>query len=315
MYQKDSSVLDKPKILRVALAAVGLVLVTVSVLDFSMDLVGRLGSLVLTDPERLTLAVNRLFAFRLAPMIIGIALAMGAALWLKIPAWIGWALSTIQAMSDKHVLVLVVTLYASLAIVKLASTPLGFDEAYNLTVPRNLLLQGFYGSTVRGIPVAFDPFISTGPAVLGPIAGLFHLFGDSMSVARLAMAAYHLVFIVIFTHLVNRWIGRSAIPLAFLLLISLPDHLFQASSVLGELPAAMWFLTGLAIADGIEHKAQTKRNRRIAIVSAGLVWGLAILSKPTFVVMLAFSTAVVVYLGVRNSLGGPELRAWPFLTG
>lgn len=301
-------------ILRRALLGLGLVLVATTALDFSINLTGRLGGLIISDTDRLSDAVDRMFAFRVMPMTIGILLIVGAIFWLRLPRFVIRAGSLLQALRYRHILGLVLSFYISVTIIKLVTAPLGFDEGYNLTVSRNLALHGFYGSTVRGVPVPFDPFVSTGPAVLAPIGSLFRLLGDTVVLARLVMLAYHLMFIVILILLTNKWIGRTAIPIALLVMISIPGHFFQTTAILGEVPAVMWYLAGLLIADHLATDSSTGRHRQIAIVIAGLMWGLAALSKPTFLVMIASSAAIAVYLKIRNKLARYELGMWLSMT-
>ncbi|HUW13264.1 MAG TPA: hypothetical protein VM537_26305 [Anaerolineae bacterium] len=316
MHENASGPDKESTVVRLTLVGLGLCLVTASLLDFVMNLAGSLGQLVIGDADRLAAALNRLLPFRLLPLAVGVALVMGSALWFKIPACVFRTKSVVRAIWDRHGLVLVLVLYASLTIATLVLTPLGFDEAYNLTVPRNLALHGFYGSTVRGTQIPFDPFISTGPAVLGPIGLLFYLLGDSILVARLVMVAHHLLLVILVLFLVDRWIGRRAIPLAVLVLMGIPGHLFQASSVLGELPAVMWFLGGVVTANqALRAGSSLQPQGRIAVVGSGVMWGLAVLSKPTFVVMLGSSLAIVIYLRMRHDLDAGELRWWLSIIG
>ena len=130
------------------------------------------------------------------------------------------------------------------------------DEAFNLTVPRNLLAGLGYTSdgTLSGSTLTpFDPRISTGPLVLLPVAGVLMLGVDPVIGARLVPLAYWVLLLVGCAVLGRRVAGRSgaliavALPLAFNTAESV-SPIQGPADLLGEIPAAaliVWALIAL----------------------------------------------------------------------
>ncbi|MCA9749954.1 MAG: hypothetical protein KC414_12670, partial [Romboutsia sp.] len=77
---------------------------------------------------------------------------------------------------------------------------ISFDEAYNLQVPVNLATNGQYasnGSQFDGTPKLFDPFISTGPTLLAPIAFMFKFFGVGVWQYRIITFIIYIIFCIL----------------------------------------------------------------------------------------------------------------------
>jgi len=85
--------------------------------------------------------------------------------------------------------------------------PWGFDESYNLQIVQNLRLGNGYATNgaVRGVgPYLFDPYISTGPAVLFPIYLVASIVRNTLLASRLVMLAYFLLMLVFLYRLTPR---------------------------------------------------------------------------------------------------------------
>jgi 4-amino-4-deoxy-L-arabinose transferase-like glycosyltransferase len=212
-----------------------------------------------------------------------------------------------RVVSLSRIRALFIPLYLIFTVAYSYILPLGFDEAYNLQEPRNLISQGFYGSQVRGERVLFDPFISTGPAVLLPIAGSFRLFGDTIIVARIVMFSYHLVMVFLFCYLVKKWYGKNATGLALLVLMTIPGQFFLAVSVLGEVPAMMFFLAGIALLDG---SGDDSKRRTLNSIGCGLMWGLCILAKPTLVMLLIGVLQMLLWMWTTGRSDWARIQPW-----
>ncbi|MGB4136599.1 MAG: hypothetical protein WA971_08540, partial [Microbacterium sp.] len=96
------------------------------------------------------------------------------------------------------------------------------DEAFNITVPLNLLHGLGYTSdgTLSGSMLSpFDPRISTGPAVLLPVAGVLATGIDPVIGARLVPLGYWMLLLaglaVLGVRLGGRWAAllATAVPL------------------------------------------------------------------------------------------------------
>ncbi|WP_295014305.1 hypothetical protein [uncultured Microbacterium sp.] len=162
------------------------------------------------------------------------------------------------------------------------------DEAFNLTVPRNLLAGWGYTSdgTLSGsTPTPFDPRISTGPVVLLPVAAVLATGLDPILGARLIPLAYWLLLLGGLAVLGRRLSGRFGaltavtVPLAFDTAGGF-SPIQGPADLLGEVAAAAWIVWGLVVL-----------RRRPWL--AGLFLGLAVQAKLIAVLALpAFAVAL-----------------------
>ncbi|MCD2444218.1 hypothetical protein LQ757_18200 [Agromyces sp. SYSU K20354] len=162
----------------------------------------------------------------------------------------------------------------------LTSVRLWEDEAFNLTVPLNLLRGLGYSSdgTLSGSTITpFDVRISTGPVVMLPIAGLLALGIEPVLAGRLVGLLGWILLLgslwLIGRRLGGRWAGlvAAAVPLAYAA-DPLPSPIQTPIDVLGEVTAA-----------GLLAAALVVLHRRPWL--AGLLVGLAIQTK--FIALLA----------------------------
>src|SRR5262249_10621757 len=84
-------------------------------------------------------------------------------------------------------LLIVIVITAGI-VIHLGEFPLTwFDEGYTSHVAQLLITKGIYGTYTVTNTYPFDPFVSSGPGVVLPIALMFKLFGTSVFQARLAL--------------------------------------------------------------------------------------------------------------------------------
>ncbi|MEI5583403.1 MULTISPECIES: hypothetical protein [unclassified Agromyces] len=186
-------------------------------------------------------------------------------------------------------LVALVVANAAVLIPGIATVRLWEDEAFNLTVPLNLVQGLGYTSdgTLSGSELAtFDVRISTGPVMLLPIAGLVALGVDPVlagrAVATLGYAGLLAALALVGHRLGGRWAALVAvsIPLAFET-AAMPSPIQTPADILGEVTAAAFLAAALLFV-----------HRRPWL--AGLLLGLAIQVK--FIALLAvpaFALAVL----------------------
>ncbi|MFK3676460.1 hypothetical protein ACI2IP_01930 [Microbacterium sp. NPDC090218] len=185
------------------------------------------------------------------------------------------------------------------------------DEAFNLTVPRNLLDGLGYSSdgALSGSTITpFDPRISTGPVVLLPVAAMLATGMDPVIAARLIPLAFWVALLiglaVIGRRIGGRWAAllAVAVPLAFSAGAGV-SPIQGPADLLGEIPAAALVVWALIVLP-----------RRAWL--AGLLVGLAIQAKLIAILVLpAFAIALWVlsdgtgWQRVRETLR----RSWPSL--
>ncbi len=177
------------------------------------------------------------------------------------------------------------------------------DEALNLTVPLNLLAGLGYASdgALSGSTITlFDARISTGPAVLLPVAAVLATGIDPVIGARLVPLAYWALLLaglwVLGRRIGGRWAAlvAVAVPLAFTTSATV-SPIQGPADLLGEIPAAALLVWALVVLP-----------RRAWL--AGLLVGLAIQAK--LIALLALPAFAVALLLLAPGTGWARIRAW-----
>lgn len=182
------------------------------------------------------------------------------------------------------------------------------DEAFNLTVPRNLLGGLGYSSdgALSGSTITpFDPRISTGPVVLLPVAAILATGADAVIGARLVPLAYWVLLLaglaVLGRRIGGRWAALIAIavPLAFTTSAGV-SPIQGPADLLGEIPAAALLVWALIVLP-----------RRAWL--AGLLLGLAVQAK--LIALLALPAFAVALWVLADGRGWARVldtlrRAW-----
>ncbi|WP_226532004.1 hypothetical protein [Microbacterium paraoxydans] len=179
--------------------------------------------------------------------------------------------------------------------------PFWEDEAFNLTVPRNLLDGLGYSSdgALSGSTITpFDPRISTGPVVLLPVAALLATGMDPVLAARLVPLAFWVALLaglaVLGRRIGGRWAALLAVsvPLAFTAGAGV-SPIQGPADLLGEIPAAALIVWALIVLP-----------RRAWL--AGLLLGLAIQAK--FIALLALPAFAVALWALSDGAGWARVR-------
>ncbi|MDP3949068.1 hypothetical protein [Microbacterium sp.] len=177
------------------------------------------------------------------------------------------------------------------------------DEALNLTVPRNLLAGLGYASdgALSGSTITlFDARISTGPAVLLPVAALLATGIDPVIGARLVPLAYWMLLLaglwVLGRRIGGRWAAlvAVAVPLAFTTSAGV-SPIQGPADLLGEIPAAALLVWALVVLP-----------RRAWL--AGLLVGLAVQAK--LIALLALPAFAIALLLLAPGTGWARIWAW-----
>jgi 4-amino-4-deoxy-L-arabinose transferase-like glycosyltransferase len=207
------------------------------------------------------------------------------------------------------VLVLVVlVVHATVFFVGMVTSPLGFDEAFIIQAPLNLVEGNGYATenyASGGPKVLFDAVVSTGPVVGMPVALSFLLFGTSIEAARIVMLPFLALLLgslfVIGRRVGGRWAGLAAMAavLALNTRVDWPDSvLYGPSDAIGEFAAAALLALALALVPRVRGWV-------------GVVIGLAALTK--FIVFLAVPVFVIALLLVPRRGASWWARAWEVL--
>jgi hypothetical protein len=182
------------------------------------------------------------------------------------------------------------------------------DEAFNLTVPRNLLAGLGYssdGALSGSVITPFDPRISTGPVVLVPVAALLATGMDPVTAGRLIPLAFWIALLaglaVLGRRIGGRWAALLAVtvPLAFTAGAGV-SPIQGPADLLGEIPAAALIVWALVVLP-----------RRAWL--AGLLVGLAVQAK--LIALLALPAFAVALWVLADGRGWPRIvdtlrRSW-----
>lgn len=221
----------------------------------------------------------------------GVARRAGAAGWAAWSRRLGVA--AVVLLTAVHLVVFFVTMFTA---------PLGFDEAFMLQAPLNLVSGGGYASDgwQSPEPVFFDPVLSTGPVLELPIAVSFALFGVSIESARIVALPFFLLLLGSLVVLGRRAAGWWGAAAALGILLALNGRaqfpatvIYGPSDALGEYPAAALIALGLVL---------LPRQR----LWAAFAFGLAVLTKN--VALIALLGAFVAVLLVPSGRAGAARR-------
>jgi hypothetical protein len=97
-----------------------------------------------------------------------------------------------------------------------------FDEGSHLHVPKTLVQDGVYADRGSDGYGYFGPTTGVGPTVMLPIAGLFKLAGIGLLQARLVMAAYLVLTLILFALSARYLHGELTALIGSVLLLGAP---------------------------------------------------------------------------------------------
>ncbi len=183
-----------------------------------------------------------------------------------------------------HLLIVIVITVGIL--LRLSDYPLSwFDEGYTTHVAHLLVEKGVYG-TYNGLRLSpYDPFVSSGPGVVLPIAVSFKLFGEGVEQGRLALFPYSLLLGLSLFYLARYLYGQMmafltvlGVLVIFQWLVNIANldlsPLMLGRQVLGEVPAISMILLGLLI----WFKSWDRHSWQLTVL-AGVICGIGVLSK------------------------------------
>ena len=177
-----------------------------------------------------------------------------------------------------------------LALVNLTSYPTSwYDEGAYLHVPKTLIQYGRYAERSSEGFRYFSVSLGVGPTVLLPIAAMFKVFGISLWSARLVIVAYLIGSVICFFGLAKVLGGeRLAWVATALLVASRGVSLLEfGREALGEVPGFFFVVAGLWVWFADWEHADWRRA-----LAAGVLLGLATVTKPQYLIMIAPALAL-----------------------
>lgn len=157
-----------------------------------------------------------------------------------------------------------------------------FDEGSYLHVAKNFALHGVYADSSLDEWRYYGPAIAVGPTVLMPISFVYQLNGVSILGARLVIAVYGLLAVGSMYFLSRQVMPALASLLAAALLFTSPgvNFLYNARTVLGEVPGLFFTLAGLAVWLTIGNPGRPR------LIFAGVLFGLACITKNQYALIV-----------------------------
>lgn len=181
------------------------------------------------------------------------------------------------------VLVLVAGLTAFLLLYRLADYPAPwYDEGSHLHVAKNFAINGIYADYSSEGLRYYGPAVGVGPTVMLPTALLFQLFGVSIPLARLLIVVYGMLALVLVYLLGRKLINARAGVVALMILLLSPgvDFVYNARTVLGEIPGLFFLLAGLVLWLGPGQKSIGR------LAAVGILIGLACITKNQYALFI-----------------------------
>jgi len=125
-------------------------------------------------------------------------------------------------------------------------------------------------------------YVTTAYPVTYPIATSFSLFGIGLLQARSVMVLYLLGFVLMVYALARKEMNKNHIVATMFLIVTFAPLYGNGKNVLGEVPGLFFTLLFLLLVSYIEKKETTELD----FFGAGLMLGLAIVTKPIFFLLL-----------------------------
>jgi 4-amino-4-deoxy-L-arabinose transferase-like glycosyltransferase len=177
-----------------------------------------------------------------------------------------------------------------------------FDEGIHLQAARNLVEDGTYAARSADGTLDYAPTIGVGPTLLLPVAGALDIGGNDLLAARIVPAAYLLIATILLYLVTRSLFGRLAAVATTLIIFTMPslDWIETGRQVLGEVPALVFLLAG-----GI---CAARAKSRWAVAGAGLLLGLAMVTKGQYVLILPVTLVVLAAIDITRTRHRPA--AW-----
>jgi 4-amino-4-deoxy-L-arabinose transferase-like glycosyltransferase len=221
-------------------------------------------------------------------------------------------------------LVVLVGLALFLALVNLPYAPrTWFDEGSHLHVPKTLVQHGVYADISSEGYRYYGPTVGVGPTVMLPIALVFRLFGVGLLQGRLVIVAYLLVALAAFYVLARRLHGSLIGLLAMTLVLASRTFNYEGMieygrQVVGEVPGVAFLLLGalawLAALFQVAGRRSLDTQHTVLVVLAGLGFGLALVTKNQFVLIIPPALLLIGLLDWRYyQVGSWRLRLLPLV--
>lgn len=160
------------------------------------------------------------------------------------------------------------------------------DEGLFIQVARNFAHYNLF--QVQTAPGEFDgssiaTYITVGYPVIYPLGLVFKFFGVGLLQARILMAGFLVSLVIASFFLIYKIVGYKEALISIFLLASFAPLYGNGKNVLGEVPGLFFLILFLLCVNKLE---ETNYESRFYHILSGIIAGLAIVTKPIFILLI-----------------------------
>ncbi len=195
---------------------------------------------------------------------------------------------------EKIIAVLVLALAAFLMFYNLGLNPRPWqDEGSAAGIAKSLVQNGVYAIKSSDGYQTFGGVQSVGPTVVLPLALAYRLWGVGLVQGRVVMALYAVITLILFYFCAQMLFNRRVAIISVILVIGSQavGYFIFGRPVLGEVPALGFFLAGWLAWD-----QAVRRNKFWLALLAGLLFGLAMVTKSYYLIMVTGTILLLMIL-------------------
>jgi hypothetical protein len=211
---------------------------------------------------------------------------------------------------ERAVLIFLLLIAFGFGSYKLTESPQTWIDEGMVSQPAlNLERHGVMGLQTSPDNFSSGAYISVGFPVIFPLAGVFSFFGEGLLQARILMLVWILLLVSLsYVYVLKEFGTRTALTTGLLLVTFAPLY-GNGKNVLGEVPGLVFFFLFLLLLQRLAKVGFP--NRPYMFLGAGLLLGLAVTTKPIFLLVLGAFVFVVVVFGSRTSFWKSDFLKLP----
>ena len=167
------------------------------------------------------------------------------------------------------------------------------DEGSAADIAKSLVRYGVYAIKSSDGYQTFGGVQSVGPTVVLPIALVYRLWGIGLVQGRVVMALYACITLILLYFCGQTLFNRRVAIIAVILVLGAQSVGFFifGRPILGEVPALGFFLAGWLV-----WNQAVRRNRLSLALIAGLLFGLAMVTKSYYLIMVSGAVILLAIL-------------------
>jgi len=168
---------------------------------------------------------------------------------------------------------------------KLTESPsVWYDEGVYFQVAQNVSHGQIDGLIESPDNIKKVSELTVGYPLIYPLALILKVFGSNIFIARLFMALWIMLLVVVGYRLSRRSFGSGVALFTIALVATFPPLYGNGKSILGEVPGLVYLLASLLFLHRATGKVSTNKN--FSLIITGVFAGLCIVTKPIFILLV-----------------------------